>query len=159
GGQMYRPGMLFPGAGQARRTAAGHLPPRLARIREAGQVRHLATTSVARAARDDDGVVTLWVAGPEGGGGTPVEVRGVVLARGADDLALPFPGWDLPGGTTAGAADALLASQGVTVGRRVLVAGAGPLLLPVAARLAQAGVRVVAVLAAAPVPAGLPQAA
>jgi hypothetical protein len=61
--------------------------------------------------------------------------------------------------TTAGAAQALLKSQGVTVGRRVLVGGSGPLLLPVAARLAQAGVRVVAVLEATPAPPGLPQAA
>ena len=135
GGQMYRPGMLFPGRGQGRR-AADHLPPGLARIRQARQVRHLAVTSVSRAARDHDGVVTLWVAGPEGGAETTVEVRAVVLATGAAELVLPFPGWDLPGVTTAGAAQALLTSQGVTVGRRVLVGGSGPLLLPVAAGLA-----------------------
>jgi thioredoxin reductase len=72
----------------------------------------------------------------------------VVLATGAAELVLPFPGWDLPGVTTAGAAQALLKSQGVTVGRRVLVSGSGPLLLPVAAGLAEAGVRVAAVLEA-----------
>jgi thioredoxin reductase len=159
GGQMYHHGMLFPGNGQARRTGAEQLPASLARIRQAGQVRHLAATSVSRAARDHDGVVTLWVAGPEGGAETTVEVRAVVLATGAAELVLPFPGWDLPGVTTAGAAQALLKSQGVTVGRRVLVAGSGPLLLPVAASLAQAGVRVVTVLEATPAPAGLPQAA
>lgn len=159
GGQMYRPGMLFPGSGPARRGAAEQLPPRLARIRQARQVRHLAATSVSQAARDDDGVVTLWVGGPEGGAETTVEVRAVVLATGAADLVLPFPGWDLPGVTTAGAAQALLRSQGVTVGRRVLVGGSGPLLLPVAASLAQAGVRVIAVLEATPADAALPQAA
>ncbi len=114
---------------------------------------------VGRAARDRDGVVTLWVGGPEGGAETTVEVRAVVLATGAAELVLPFPGWDLPGVTTAGAAQALLKSQGVTVGRRVLVAGSGPRLLPVAASLAQAGVTVVAVLEATPAPADLPQAA
>ena len=159
GGQMYRQGMLFPGSGQPRRAAAEQLPPSLARIRQAKQVRHLAATSVRQAARDRDGLVTLWVAGPEGGAETTVEVRAVVLATGAADLVLPFPGWDLPGVTTAGAAQALLKSQGVTVGRRVLVGGSGPLLLPVAASLAQAGVRVAAVLEAAPAPAALPQAA
>ena len=66
--------------------------------------------------------MTLWVGGPEGGAETTVEVRAVVLATGAAELVLPFPGWDLPGVTTAGAAQALLKSQGVTVGRRVLVA-------------------------------------
>ena len=98
-------------------------------------------------------MVTLWVGGLEGGAETTVEVRAVVLATGASELVLPFPGWDLPGVTTTGAAQALLKSQGVTVGRRVLVGGSGPLLLPVAARLAEAGVHVVAVLEATPAPA------
>ena len=159
GGQIYRPGLLFAGNGQARRAAAEQLPPSLARIRQARQVRHLAATSVWRAARDDDGLVTLWVASPEGGAETTVRVRAVVLATGAAELVLPFPGWDLPGVTTAGAAQALLKSQGVTVGRRVVVGGSGPLLLPVAAGLAEAGVRVVAVLEATPAHPALPQAA
>ena len=149
GGQMYRPGRLFPGRGQDRHAATEQLPPRLARIRQVRQVRHLAATSAGPARRDHDGVVTLWVGGLEGGAETTVEVRAVVLATGASELVLPFPGWDLPGVTTAGAAQALLKSQGVTVGRRVLVGGSGPLLLPVAAGLAEAGVHVVAVLEAA----------
>jgi D-hydroxyproline dehydrogenase subunit alpha len=104
-------------------------------------------------------VFTLWVGGPEGGAETTVEVRAVVLATGAAELVLPFPGWDLPGVTTAGAAQALLRSQGVTVGQRVLVGGSGPLLLPVAAGLAEAGVQVVAVLEAMPASGGRPGAA
>jgi thioredoxin reductase len=159
GGQLYRPGLLFPGRGQDRHAATEQLPPRLARIRQVRQVRHLAATSAGPARRDHDGVVTLWVGGLEGGAETTVEVRAVVLATGASELVLPFPGWDLPGVTTAGAAQALLKSQGVTVGRRVLVGGSGPLLLPVAAALAEAGVHVVAVLAATPAPAGVPEAA
>jgi NADPH-dependent 2,4-dienoyl-CoA reductase/sulfur reductase-like enzyme len=159
GGQLYRPGLLFPGRGQDRHAATEQLPPRLARIRQVRQVRHLAATSAGPARRDHDGVVTLWVGGLEGGAETTVEVRAVVLATGASELVLPFPGWDLPGVTTAGAAQALLKSQGVTVGRRVLVGGSGPLLLPVAAALAEAGVHVVAVLEATPAPAGLTQAA
>ena len=149
GGQMYRPGMLLPGNGAAARSAE-QLPPRLARIRQARRFRLLAATSVTLAARGQDGVVTLWVGGQEGGAETTVEVRAVVLATGASELVLPFPGWDLPGVTTAGAAQALLKGQGVTVGQRVLVGGSGPLLLPVAASLAQAGVRVAAVLEAGP---------
>jgi thioredoxin reductase len=158
GGQLYRPGMLFPGRGPAHRGTE-QLPPSLARIRQVRQVRHLAATSAGPAARDHGGVVTLWVGGLEGGAETTVEVRAVVLATGAAELVLPFPGWDLPGVTTAGAAQTLLKSQGVTVGRRVLVGGSGPQLLPVAASLAEAGVHVVAVLEATPAPADLPQAA
>ncbi len=159
GGQLYRPGLLFPGRGQDRHAATEQLPPRLARIRQVRPVRHLAATSAGRARRNQDGVVTLWVGGLEGGAETTVEVRAVVLATGASELVLPFPGWDLPGVTTAGAAQALLKTQGVTVGRRVLVGGSGPLLLPVAASLAEAGVHVVAVLEATPAPADLPQSA
>jgi thioredoxin reductase len=73
-----------------------------------------------------------------------VAARRLVLATGATDRLLPFPGWDLPGVLALGGARALL-SQGVPVGRRVVVAGAGQLLLPLAAGLLAAGVRVVAV--------------
>jgi NADPH-dependent 2,4-dienoyl-CoA reductase/sulfur reductase-like enzyme len=72
----------------------------------------------------------------------------VVLATGAHDRTLPFPGWDLPGVVTAGAAQALAKGERIAVGRRVLVAGAGPFLLPVAASLAQAGSTVLGVLEA-----------
>jgi Pyridine nucleotide-disulphide oxidoreductase len=126
GGQRYHQDLLFPGNGQARRAAVERLPPSLARIRQARQMRHLAGTMVWRAERDDDGVMTLGVGGLEGGAETTVEVRAVVLATGAAELVLPFPGWDLPGVTTAGAAQTLLQSQGVTVGRRVLVAWPRP---------------------------------
>jgi hypothetical protein len=61
---------------------------------------------------------------------------------------LPFPGWDLPGVVTLGAAQALLAGSGVPVGRRVVVAGAGPFLLPVATGLLTAGVEVLGVFEA-----------
>jgi NADPH-dependent 2,4-dienoyl-CoA reductase/sulfur reductase-like enzyme len=72
----------------------------------------------------------------------------IVLATGAYDRVVPFPGWDLPGVVTPGAAQALLKGSGVPAGREVVVAGAGPFLLPVAAGLVQAGVRVVGVFEA-----------
>jgi NADPH-dependent 2,4-dienoyl-CoA reductase/sulfur reductase-like enzyme len=81
---------------------------------------------------------------------TAGEVRAerLVLATGAHDRALPFLGWELPGVVTPGAAQALWKGSGTAVGRRVVVAGAGPFLLPVAVGLAEAGVRVVAVVEA-----------
>lgn len=72
-----------------------------------------------------------------------------VLATGAHDLPLPFPGWDLPGVLTAGGAQSLLKGHAVTAGRRVLVAGTGPFLLPVATGLARFGARVLGVVDAA----------
>jgi NADPH-dependent 2,4-dienoyl-CoA reductase/sulfur reductase-like enzyme len=74
----------------------------------------------------------------------------LVLATGAHDRTLPFPGWQLPGVFTAGAAQALAKGERVAVGRRVLVAGAGPFLLPVAESLLGVGADVVAVLEANP---------
>ena len=66
----------------------------------------------------------------------------LLLATGAYDRGLPFRGWDLPGVVTPGAAQALLKGSGVLVGRRVVLAGAGPFLLPVAVGLVRSGARV-----------------
>ena len=77
----------------------------------------------------------------------------VVLATGAHDRTLPFPGWDLPGVFTGGAAQALAKGERLAVGRRVVVAGAGPFLLPVAASLASAGSQVLGVFEANRAPA------
>lgn len=72
----------------------------------------------------------------------PVEAAFVLLATGAYERVLPFPGWDLPGVYTAGGAQALLKGSLVPVGRRVVVAGTGPLLLPVAVGLKAAGAEI-----------------
>lgn len=74
----------------------------------------------------------------------------IVLAPGAHDRVLPFPGWELPGVHTAGAAQALVKGERLVVGDRVLIAGSGPFLLPVAASLLEAGSAVRAVLEANP---------
>ena len=79
-----------------------------------------------------------------------VRASRVVLATGARELFLPFPGWTLPGAMGAGGAQALLKSGASFRGRTAVVAGSGPLLLPVAASLSKAGVRVVLVLEQAP---------
>jgi D-hydroxyproline dehydrogenase subunit alpha len=71
-----------------------------------------------------------------------VRARRLVLATGAYDRQLPFPGWDLPGVMAAGGVQALLKSHGVPAGKRVVVAGTGPFLLPVAAGLLAGGARV-----------------
>lgn len=79
-----------------------------------------------------------------------VHCRSLVLATGASELVLPFPGWELPGVLSAGAVQALLKSQNIALGPRVVIGGTGPFLLPVAASLARAGARVVVVEAARP---------
>lgn len=72
----------------------------------------------------------------------------VVIASGAHDRTLPFPGWELPGVVSGGAAQALVKGEGVAIGERVVVAGAGPFLLPVAASLQAAGSRVLGIFEA-----------
>jgi NADP-dependent aldehyde dehydrogenase len=74
-----------------------------------------------------------------------VSARSLILCPGGYDRQLPVPGWDLPGVMAAGGVQALLKGHRVVAGRRAVVAGTGPFLLPVAASLAAAGADVVAV--------------
>jgi NADPH-dependent 2,4-dienoyl-CoA reductase/sulfur reductase-like enzyme len=77
-----------------------------------------------------------------------IEPDAIVLATGAHDRTLPFPGWQLPGVFTGGAAQALAKGERVRVGDRVVVSGAGPFLLPVATSVAETGAHVVEVVEA-----------
>ena len=79
-----------------------------------------------------------------------VEAETCILATGARERFLPFPGWTLPGVMGIGAAQALVKSGASFGGRRALVAGSGPLLLPVAAALADDGAHVALVAEQAP---------
>ncbi|GAB2530775.1 FAD-dependent oxidoreductase [Paramicrobacterium agarici] len=86
--------------------------------------------------------------GPVDSGGREtltLDPHALVLATGAHDRTLPFPGWTLPGVYTAGAAQALAKSERIALGSRAVVAGAGPFLLPVAQSLALTGARVLGV--------------
>lgn len=82
---------------------------------------------------------------------SPVEVRAdaVLLATGGYEKILPFPGWTVPGVLTAGGAQAMLKGTLAVSGRTAVVAGTGPLLLPVATGLAAAGVEVAALVESA----------
>jgi thioredoxin reductase/bacterioferritin-associated ferredoxin len=75
--------------------------------------------------------------------------RTLILATGAYDRPIPFPGWTLPGVMTAGGVQSLLKGQRVLPGRRFLLSGVGPLQVAVAAGLVRAGAEVVAILEAA----------
>ncbi len=59
----------------------------------------------------------------------------LVLATGARERFLPFPGWTLPNVMGAGGLQALVKSGLPIEGKRVVIAGTGPLLLAVAAYL------------------------
>jgi NADPH-dependent 2,4-dienoyl-CoA reductase/sulfur reductase-like enzyme len=67
----------------------------------------------------------------------------LILATGARERFLPFPGWTLPGVFGAGGLQALVKGGFQVKGKRVVVAGTGPLLLAVAAHLREYGAKVV----------------
>ncbi|GAA1813712.1 FAD/NAD(P)-binding oxidoreductase [Agromyces neolithicus] len=125
---------------------------RFERLRDAlGRARVHSGAAVWSAERRADGAPGAVLRAFVGGADAPdrravdIEADALVVATGAHDLALPVPGWTLPGVITAGAAQALAKRDGVSVGRRTLVAGAGPFLLPVAQSLALVGSTVVGV--------------
>lgn len=68
-----------------------------------------------------------------------------VVCSGARELLLPFPGWTLPGVTGAGGLQALIKGGMPVRGKRVVVAGTGPLLLAVADTVVRAGGELVAI--------------
>ncbi len=75
-----------------------------------------------------------------------LETSTIIIASGAYDRSIPFPGWDLPGVITAGAAQVMVKSQGILPGKRVIVSGTGPLQLAAAANLVDAGAEVLEIL-------------
>ncbi|MER6196542.1 NAD(P)/FAD-dependent oxidoreductase [Streptomyces sp. NPDC001586] len=154
GGQYYR--HPAPGLGAARPEALHHgwaeFARREAALRaheSAGRITYLPAHHVWAVVPDGGPGWTLHaVAGPEEAAAA-LHARAVLLATGSYERQLPFPGWTLPGVVGAGGAQAMLKSGLVLPGKRVVVAGSGPLLLAVAGSLAAAGARVPAVVEAA----------
>jgi NADPH-dependent 2,4-dienoyl-CoA reductase/sulfur reductase-like enzyme len=74
-----------------------------------------------------------------------IAYRKLILATGARERFLPFPGWTLPNVVGAGGLQALVKSGLSVKGKHVVVAGSGPLLLAVAAYLQTHGAKVLAI--------------
>ena len=90
---------------------------------------------------------------------TEVTVDQLILCPGGYDRQLPVPGWDLPGVMAAGGVQALLKGSRTVAGRRAIIAGTGPFLLPVAVGLAEAGAEVVSICEAGAIRNWLPHVA
>ena len=71
-----------------------------------------------------------------------LQYRNLVIATGARERFLPFPGWTLPNVMGAGGLQAIVKSGLPIHGKRVVVAGSGPLLLAVAAYLRKHGAEI-----------------
>ncbi len=143
GGQVYRP---FPAAFTVDARAAGRAYRRgrdLERRARAAGVQVRTGTTVW-----DIGPGEVLLAGPDGP--ARVAARAVVVAAGAYDRPVVFPGWTLPGVMTAGGVHALVRTQGVRPGRRLLLAGTGPLVIAFAAQMVHDGAELVEVADPAP---------
>ncbi len=81
-----------------------------------------------------------------------IRARKLILAPGAQEVPVAFPGWTLPGVMMGGAAQALMVSQRILPGQKVVLAGAGPLQLKVASQFIDAGGEVVDILEASSQP-------
>ena len=139
GGQIFR----RPANGRAHRAPLPAYASALSPLRDGGAVSGVTSRLGATVWAIDEGN-RVHLASADGT--EMIAAAAVVLAGGTYEWPPPVPGWTLPGVMTAGGAQALLKGHGVVPGRRVLIAGTGPLILRVAAELAEAGVEVVAVL-------------
>ena len=74
----------------------------------------------------------------------------VIIATGASENMVTFPGWTLPGVIGAGAAQTMMNLHGIQPGKRILMLGSGNVGLIVSYQLMQAGCDVVALIEAAP---------
>lgn len=130
GGQVWRHDLAHRAPKRARRALQN-----IAAIKLHGSTRVVAADTTKR---------TLVAEGPQGA--FELHWDRLILATGARELFLPFPGWTLPGVTGAGGLQALVKQGWPIEGKRVVVAGSGPLLLAAAASLRQHGAQVLAII-------------
>lgn len=144
GGQIYRrppdnftrpPATLY--GSQAGKAVALHTA--FDGLVSTGRVVHLPRHSVVALA---DGM--LHAVGD--GGSRRIGYDRLILATGATDRLAPVPGWQAPGVYSLGAMQIALKAQGVAMGRRIVLAGSGPLLTLLATQLLKAGAEIAAVL-------------
>lgn len=127
GGQIWR--------GERARAKSRMARRWLARPQRSGATILTQTTVVAAPA-----VRTLLTETPQGA--LHVHWDRLILATGARELFVPFPGWTLPGVVGPGGLQAMAKTGWPVRGKRVVVAGSGPLLLAVAADLRKRAARV-----------------
>ncbi len=136
GGQIWRQGPGHWPAGQARallRALTAHT-----------QVTWLSNARIAQTLSTN----TLLV--EANGHGLTVNYRQLIIATGARERLLPFPGWTLPGVTGAGGLQALIKGGMPVHHERIVIAGSGPLLWATAATARAHGAHIVALVEQAP---------
>ena len=135
GGQIWR--------GGAARTASRQAAHWLDRFEQAGVELFAETRAI-----DAPAAGSLLAESP--GAAFELGYEKLILATGARERFLPFPGWTLPNVMGAGGLQALVKGGLPVDGKRVVVAGAGPLLLAVAAYLRKRGAAIPVIAEQAP---------
>jgi len=79
-----------------------------------------------------------------------VKSKAIIIATGATENAVSFPGWSLPGVIGAGAAQTMINLHAVLPGKKILMIGSGNVGVIVSYQLMQAGAEVVAIVEASP---------
>jgi D-hydroxyproline dehydrogenase subunit alpha len=110
-------------------------------------ITHITGAQVWNAEKLDDGYQLNYL---QGGVEKKIFAEKIILTTGAYDRTLPFPGWTTSGVMTPGGAQSLLKGHGVVAGKRIVVSGTGPFLLPVATALAKNGAQVEIIEAQSP---------
>jgi NADPH-dependent 2,4-dienoyl-CoA reductase/sulfur reductase-like enzyme len=140
GGQIWRRGCA--------QVSTSHPAERWMKRVQRGKVEVLCGWRATDAGSDASGTPYIRVEGL--GGFQDLCYSKLILATGARELLLPFPGWTLPGIYGAGGLQAFAKSGFDVRGKRIVLAGTGPLLMAVAAHLHEAGAKIVAVAEQAP---------
>jgi thioredoxin reductase len=157
GGQIFRqpPGTFAPPAGGvAVAYPFGHALLQRARADQRITWHYGSTAWGLFPATGDDGdAVGVRLGISSGATAAMLDGRALLIATGAYDLPVAFPGWTLPGVMSAGGVQTLLKSQYLRPGSRFVLAGSHPLLLLVADLLVKSGATVAEVAIARPLPA------
>jgi thioredoxin reductase len=149
GGQILRqPPATFGVANWMAGRTYRPLRRQLSRFEATDDINWLGGRSVLGISRGTDGLFGITLAATDGA--TRFTARRVLIAAGCQDLAVPLPGWTLPGVYSAGGLQAFVKSQQIIPGDRLVLAGTHPLQLLIAAQIVEAGGKVAAVLFAQP---------
>lgn len=135
GGQIWRQGPHHRADGRARAVL-----DRLDAFAQRGALTQLAGTRIVQA------LPGRQLLAEEAHGARVLGYDRLVVASGARERFLPYPGWTLPGVTGAGGLQALVKGGMDIRGERIVIAGSGPLLLAAAVTARARGAHVVALV-------------
>ena len=145
GGQLFKQIHKFFGSKEHRAKVRGfRIGKQLLEEADAAGVQVVLDATVIGVYLDKEVVVRI------GDGIEHYKADAIIIATGAAENMVPFPGWTLPGVIGAGAAQTMMNLHGVRPGQKVLMLGSGNVGLVVSFQLKQAGCDVVALADAAP---------